>query len=166
MSSLASTKPARSAAAPRQAWRQPESGYFEHHGFWSPGIRLFRFLHFKSKALIVSTAFLVPISLLATKLWNSTQEVVGFATKERAGVAALRLMPPVYEKPVPTLPKPRTICPPAPCKRLRTWRKPRLRWRRFHRPSNTPLTTCVKRLLWHRAIHKPRHVAAQSLLEW
>jgi methyl-accepting chemotaxis protein len=72
-------------------------GYFTHHGFWSPGVRLFSSLHFKSKALIISTAFLVPIVVLAATLWNSTQDIVDFANKERAGVVAMRALVPAYQ---------------------------------------------------------------------
>jgi methyl-accepting chemotaxis protein len=97
MSSLAASAPIIIARASTEAHAQPDAGYFRHHGFWSPGVRLFRSLHFKSKALIISAAFLVPIVVLAVTLWNSTQDVVDFANKERAGVAALRLMVPVYE---------------------------------------------------------------------
>ena len=98
MSSLAAeefisiTAPASAQVAVRHG-----TGYFEHHGFWSPGVRLFRSLHFKSKALIISASFLVPIILLAVTLWNSTQDIVDFANKERAGVAALRTLVPLYQ---------------------------------------------------------------------
>ena len=97
MSSLSAPTPIVTTPPSPQARAHSDSGYFKHHGFWSPGVRLFRSLHFKSKALIVSAAFLVPIVLLAVTLWSSTQDVVDFANKERAGVAALRLLVPVYE---------------------------------------------------------------------
>jgi methyl-accepting chemotaxis protein len=97
MSSLAASTPVVIALSPAEARPSADAGYFRHHGFWSPGVRLFRALHFKSKALIISAAFLVPIVLLAVTLWNSTQDIVDFANKERAGVAALRLMVPVYQ---------------------------------------------------------------------
>jgi methyl-accepting chemotaxis protein len=97
MSSLATSTAIFTATASTPAPAPSEAGYFRHHGFWSPGVRLFRSLHFRSKALIVTTAFLVPIILLAVTLWNSTQDIVDFANKERAGVAALRLLVPVYE---------------------------------------------------------------------
>jgi methyl-accepting chemotaxis protein len=99
MSSLAAINPISIDATDLvpQAASPQGLGYFQHHGFWSPGVRLFRALHFKSKALIISAAFLVPIVLLALTLWSSTQDIVDFANKERAGVAALRTLVPVYQ---------------------------------------------------------------------
>ncbi|CAD5374589.1 Methyl-accepting chemotaxis sensory transducer [Rubrivivax sp. A210] len=41
-----------------------DDGFFAHHGFWSPGVRLFRKLHFLSKALIISLAFVLPSGAL------------------------------------------------------------------------------------------------------
>ena len=40
------------------------SGFFAHHGLWSPGVRLFRRLNFASKALVISLALVVPLLLL------------------------------------------------------------------------------------------------------
>jgi methyl-accepting chemotaxis protein len=97
MSSLTASTPILVTPTSTKAEAPADVGYFRHHGFWSPGVRLFRALHFKSKALIVSAAFLVPILLLAFTLWKSTQDLVDFANKERAGVAALRLLVPVYQ---------------------------------------------------------------------
>jgi len=37
------------------------SGFFEHHGLWAPGVRLFRAIDFKLKAALVSLVFLAPI---------------------------------------------------------------------------------------------------------
>jgi len=36
-------------------------GFFAHHGFWAPGVRLFRRLRFSAKALIISLAFVLPL---------------------------------------------------------------------------------------------------------
>ena len=38
--------------------------YFSHQGVWSPGVKLFRTLQFRTKALLVSVAFLVPLFAL------------------------------------------------------------------------------------------------------
>ena len=38
--------------------------FFSHQGIWSPGVKLFRTLQFRSKALCVSLAFLVPLFTL------------------------------------------------------------------------------------------------------
>ncbi len=71
--------------------------FFRHHGVWAPGVRLFRTLQFRSKALIISVTFILPILLLAASLWSSTQETIAFAAKERAGVVILRSLMPVFE---------------------------------------------------------------------
>src|SRR5471032_1765980 len=72
-------------------------GFFRHHGIWALGVRLFRTLQFRSKALIVSVTFVLPILVLAASLWSSTQETIDFAAKERAGVVILRSLMPVFE---------------------------------------------------------------------
>jgi methyl-accepting chemotaxis protein len=71
--------------------------FFRHHGVWAPGVRLFRALQFRTKALIITGMFLLPIGLLAVNLWSSTQETVEFAVKERAGVTAMQSLVPVLE---------------------------------------------------------------------
>ncbi len=70
---------------------------FRYHGIWAPGVRLFRRLQFRSKALIITAVFLVPILLLAVGFWSSMQQTVDFAVRERAGVAAMRSLAPVLE---------------------------------------------------------------------
>jgi len=55
-----------------------DSGFFEHHGIWAPGVRLFRKLNFASKAFIISLAFIVPMAallgwLLATQTAQAMQ---------------------------------------------------------------------------------------------
>jgi len=50
---------------------QPEGngGYFEYHGFWAPGIRLFRSVNFKVKAAMIALAFMLPsLALLGWQL--------------------------------------------------------------------------------------------------
>ncbi|MBL8276800.1 MAG: cache domain-containing protein [Pelomonas sp.] len=43
-----------------------DNGFFAHHGFWAPGIRLFRNLQFGAKALLISATFVLPmVALLA-----------------------------------------------------------------------------------------------------
>ena len=38
-----------------------QDGFFEHHGIWAPGVRLFRAIDFKLKAILISLVFLAPI---------------------------------------------------------------------------------------------------------
>jgi len=79
-------------AAPRartQAARAAD-GYFDHHGPWAPGVRLFRRLRFGTKALAISLCFLAPLSA-AIYLWASDQwGQIADTSREQAGVAYVR----------------------------------------------------------------------------
>ncbi|MES2088959.1 MAG: cache domain-containing protein, partial [Pseudomonadota bacterium] len=59
MTTLSSPANAHHAAATKRT--SSDSRFFAHHGFWAPGVRLFRSLRFASKALIISLAFSVPL---------------------------------------------------------------------------------------------------------
>ena len=54
--------------------RDADNGFFSHHGIWAPGVRLFRALHFASKALIISLSFMVP--MLSMVLWQLNEQAV------------------------------------------------------------------------------------------
>ena len=70
---------------------QPSGGgFFAHHGAGAPGVRLFRALNFRTKALITSTVLLLPTALLAWDFLSAKAEAIGFSAKERGGVAYLR----------------------------------------------------------------------------
>ena len=45
------------AAALAQRAAAGGNDFFRYHGVWSPGVRLFRNLRFKTKALVVSISF-------------------------------------------------------------------------------------------------------------
>jgi methyl-accepting chemotaxis protein len=82
------------AAAP---WAtQPARGqadaaeFFKYHGLWSPGVRLFRSINFRAKALIISAVFLLPIVLLAYSYFTAQNGNIAFSAKERLGVAYAR----------------------------------------------------------------------------
>ena len=60
-----------STSAAGRGAQSSSGGFFEHHGAWAPGVRLFRTLNFRAKALIISTVFLLPTALLA---WNFLKE--------------------------------------------------------------------------------------------
>ncbi|UUX97140.1 methyl-accepting chemotaxis protein [Aquabacterium sp. J223] len=68
--------------------------FFRHHGVWAPGVRLFRKLGFRAKALLVSLAFLLPLLFLLKAYLDNVAAAVDFARKERAGVETLRLLEP------------------------------------------------------------------------
>lgn len=67
-----------------------EVGFFQHHGIWAPGVRLFRTLQFRSKALIITTVFLLPTALLTWTFLNAKRDSISFSVKERDGVTYLR----------------------------------------------------------------------------
>ncbi|CAN5921070.1 hypothetical protein BH11PSE8_BH11PSE8_43530 [soil metagenome] len=79
-------------ASPSREEKRPAVGvfdFFAHHGIWAPGVRLFRKVNFTSKALFVSLAFMVPITLLLVAYLRTTQESLNFTSDERAGVQLL-----------------------------------------------------------------------------
>ena len=107
--------PAGAAAAPAAA-----GGFFAHHGFWAPGVRLFRALGFATKAVIISLVFVLPfLGLLGWQLmadaelamqdrmdatrqhvevahgvlaWAQAQEAAGTLTREQAQAQARQLV--------------------------------------------------------------------------
>ncbi len=62
------------------------AGFFEHHGVWAPGVRLFRRMQFKAKAAIVTAAFLIPIVVLALSYYGAKSSSIEFSAKEHLGV--------------------------------------------------------------------------------
>ncbi len=60
--------------------------FFRHHGAWAPGVRLFRRMQFRAKAMIISTAFLVPLLASLFFLWQAAQEGMRFAESEQIGI--------------------------------------------------------------------------------
>jgi len=78
---------------------QPPSGavgsgglieFFRHHGVWAPGVRVFRSLLFRTKAMTISTAFVLPLLGLTWVLWAQTADSVASAKAESQGVAYLK----------------------------------------------------------------------------
>jgi len=61
--------------------------YFSHQGVWSPGVKLFRTLQFRTKALLVSVAFLAPLFALMYFLGITQMESVKAAKLEQQGIA-------------------------------------------------------------------------------
>jgi methyl-accepting chemotaxis protein len=70
-------------------------GFFAHHGVWAPGVRLFRRVGFRAKAVLISSVFLVPIGLLGGEMVNVTGAMIEFSSKERLGVRYAREAMPV-----------------------------------------------------------------------
>lgn len=78
---------AQDAIEVRTTRSHPVRGFFQYHGIWAPGVRLFRSLGFRAKALIISGAFLVPLVVLGASYQWSHHLNLRFVEAERAGVA-------------------------------------------------------------------------------
>ena len=77
--------------------RNPLFEFFQYHGIWAPGIRLFRSIGFRSKAMVISAVFLVPIALLAASYFQAQQANIDFSAKERLGVQYTRAAMPLLQ---------------------------------------------------------------------
>ncbi|MBQ0944045.1 hypothetical protein KAK07_11935 [Ideonella sp. 4Y16] len=60
--------------------------FFKYHGVWAPGVRLFRRLGFRAKALVISSAFIVPIVVLAFNYFGDKAQSIAFSAKEQVGL--------------------------------------------------------------------------------
>jgi methyl-accepting chemotaxis protein len=79
---------------PANQGRSVLADFFRYHGLWAPGVRLFRAIGFKAKALVISAVFMMPIALLAWNYFTGQQAAIEFSAKERLGVAyAKEVMP-------------------------------------------------------------------------
>ncbi|KPF68349.1 hypothetical protein IP84_09820 [beta proteobacterium AAP99] len=70
---------------------------FRYHGIWAPGIRLFRQLRFRTKAILIAAALLLPAFILGAAYLSNMYAQVSFSAKEREGVAAMRYFVPVLK---------------------------------------------------------------------
>ena len=74
-------------ARPVARSRPNASGFFSHHGWMAPGVRLFRALRFPAKSAAISLAFLIPLALALYNLSSVSIVQVATARSERAGLA-------------------------------------------------------------------------------
>ena len=65
-------------------------GFFSHHGIWAPGVRLFRVLSFRSKSILISVLFLIPLVLLSTVYLRHVADKMSLTERERTGLAYAR----------------------------------------------------------------------------
>ncbi len=86
------------AMLPAPGSRNSLSEFFRYHGVWAPGIRLFRALGFRAKAMVISAVFLVPILLLAANYFRAQQANIDFSAKERLGVSYARATIPLLQQ--------------------------------------------------------------------
>jgi len=75
--------------------RSDRTGYFEHHGPWALGVKLFRVLRFAPKALLISAVLLMPLVVLFSVYLNKQLDEANFARTELQGVAVIKVYAPV-----------------------------------------------------------------------
>ena len=96
MTSHSTSLPSPTLAA-RAPSGHPVSGFFQHHGFWAPGVRLFRLVSFRIKAWVIASSFVLPTVVLGGFYFSGQAAQIAFSTKERMGVAytqeAIKLLP-------------------------------------------------------------------------
>ena len=71
--------------------------FFRYHGAWAPGVRLFRAVGFRAKAMIISLCFAVPIAVLAKSHFVDKATTIAFSTKEREGIVFGRSVMPLLD---------------------------------------------------------------------
>ncbi|WP_395704305.1 methyl-accepting chemotaxis protein [Aquabacterium sp.] len=81
------------AAVPQGGLRE----FFRYHGLWAPGVRLFRRIGFRAKAMLISTVFVVPIAALAWSYFGDKAAAIDFSAKERDGVVYGRALMPMLD---------------------------------------------------------------------
>jgi methyl-accepting chemotaxis protein len=69
-------------------------GFFAFHGPWAPGVRLFRSIRFRTKALLVSVGFLIPLVLLLNAYLHNVQATLEATRQERGGLQILAKIEP------------------------------------------------------------------------
>ncbi len=62
------------------------SEFFRYHGIWAPGVRLFRHIDFKAKALTISLIFSIPMAWISWQYFGDKAATIEFSSKERIGV--------------------------------------------------------------------------------
>jgi methyl-accepting chemotaxis protein len=72
-------------------------GFFAHHGFWAPGVRLFRKLTFRSKAVLISVMFMVPIAMMGALQVRQGNKALDTTGRELAGIACVKDILPLLQ---------------------------------------------------------------------
>jgi methyl-accepting chemotaxis protein len=70
------------------------ASFFQHHGVWAPGVRLFRQLGFGAKSAMITAAFAIPLGVLSWGFFDANQRSIAFSAAERVGVAYLEALLP------------------------------------------------------------------------
>ena len=67
-----------------------DAGYFSHHGWLAPGVKLFRRLSFPAKSAWILISVLVPILSLLVLLYGANSELIDSTKLEREGVSYVK----------------------------------------------------------------------------
>lgn len=67
------------------------TGFFAHHGLWAPGIRGFRRLRFRARAIWISLAFGLPLAVLTWAYLSAVVQGLDLVRSERRGLDQVRL---------------------------------------------------------------------------
>ena len=63
-----------------------DAGYFTHHGWLAPGVKLLRNLHFPAKAAWILVSMLLPMASMLTLLYRANTDLTDTTQLERQGV--------------------------------------------------------------------------------
>ncbi len=88
---MSSVLPVAGARALASSPHAHAGGFFAHHGIWAPGVRLFRRVRFAAKAVIISSAFMLPmLGLLGWMLKTQSDQALAAhmdATRQQVQIA-------------------------------------------------------------------------------
>jgi len=87
-------RPSQSHVSPLNHRAKGIPEFFRYHGIWAPGVRLFRSIDFKAKALTISMIFSIPLAWVSWQYFGDKAAAIEFSSKERIGVTyAQQVMP-------------------------------------------------------------------------
>ncbi|WP_341888042.1 methyl-accepting chemotaxis protein [Variovorax sp. YR752] len=71
--------------------------FFRHHGAWAPGVKLFRRIQFRAKAMIILSVLVVPVLVLGWNYFGDKAAAIDFTSKELEGVDYAREVLPLLK---------------------------------------------------------------------
>jgi methyl-accepting chemotaxis protein len=77
---------------------QQDKGFFSHHGWLAPGVRLFRRIGFPAKSAWILIAMALPMVGLLILFYQSSTELTNTTRLERKGVSYVRTVTPLIQK--------------------------------------------------------------------
>ena len=78
------------SGSPIQKSRNFFGEFFRYHGFFSPGVRLFRTIGFKQKSFLIGLAFVIPLLIMLLFLWKAARDQIDSTRSEREGISYIR----------------------------------------------------------------------------